>query len=62
MMWRDVVFQLTGEWTVLWRSGQWRGERAPYAESSFIILTRYGLLYLWRAYQLVLFVLALGLR
>ena len=47
-------FQLTGDWTVVWRNENFWGKRAPYAESSFIILTYYGLIYLWRSYELVL--------
>ncbi|XP_070176614.1 uncharacterized protein [Littorina saxatilis] len=45
------VEKLTGEWTVLWRNDKYLGARAPNAESSFIILTHYGLLYLWRSYN-----------
>ena len=38
---------------MLWRNEMFWGKRAPNAESSFIILTHYGLIYLWRSYESV---------
>ncbi|XP_076454882.1 uncharacterized protein LOC143289709 isoform X2 [Babylonia areolata] len=45
------VEKLTGRWTVLWRNKEFWAVRAPFAESSFVIPTHYGLLYLWRSFN-----------
>ncbi|KAL8608206.1 hypothetical protein ACOMHN_016661 [Nucella lapillus] len=45
------VEKLTGKWMVMWRNKEFWAVRSPLAESSFLIATHYGLLYIWRSWN-----------